>query len=245
VTGLPDVLIAAVAYSRRVALRVPDQTLAAVRPRLPHWWVDADVEPEKVWELSCVDEAEFVIGDLELWVAEHAIDRIFVHAGVVAIDGRALLLPGRSFSGKTTLTAALLRAGAVYGSDEYAVIDPAGLVHPYPRPLSIRGDEARSRVSAADLGADTFVGGLPVAAVAVLQYVPGSLYDTRSISSGTAILRLFDHTVCARPRPEAALDALIAAVSDASAVSGERGPAEQAVVLIQQLLLTTDPGMPA
>ena len=64
---------------------------------------------------------------------------MFVHAGVVAVDGRALLLPGGSFTGKTTLVAALLRAGAQYGSDEYAVLDEAGLVLPaYPRPLSIR-----------------------------------------------------------------------------------------------------------
>ena len=45
-------------------------------------------------------------------LAEHAVDRIFLHCGVIAIDGRALLLPGRSFAGKTTLTAALVRAGA-------------------------------------------------------------------------------------------------------------------------------------
>ena len=38
-------------------------------------------------------------------VAHDAPDRVFVHAGVVAQRGRAIVLPGRSMSGKTTLVA--------------------------------------------------------------------------------------------------------------------------------------------
>ncbi len=41
-------------------------------------------------------------------------------------------------AGKSTLVAELVRAGAEYYSDEYAVLDSAGGVHPYPRPLSVR-----------------------------------------------------------------------------------------------------------
>ena len=46
-------------------------------------------------------------------------------------------LPGHSFSGKSTLVAALVRAGAVYYSDEFAVLDPDGFVHPYAKALSL------------------------------------------------------------------------------------------------------------
>jgi hypothetical protein len=42
-----------------------------------------------------------------------------------------MVLPGKSFAGKTTLVAALVRAGAEYWSDEYAVLDANGDVHPY------------------------------------------------------------------------------------------------------------------
>src|SRR5262249_47349881 len=76
--------------------------------------------------------------DVALHVAEMAPDRVFVHAGVVGYQGRAILLPGRSFSGKTTLVVELVRAGAEYYSDEYAVLDTSGGVHPYSGPLSIR-----------------------------------------------------------------------------------------------------------
>ena len=88
---------------------------------------------------------------LQLYVAEWARRRIFVHAGVVGWRGRAILVPGRSFSGKTALIAAFVRAGATYYSDEYAVLDAKGRVHPYPRRLSIRSEGGRGarRCSAA------------------------------------------------------------------------------------------------
>jgi hypothetical protein len=44
--------------------------------------------------------------DLELFVAIHARTHTIVHAGVVGWRGRAIVIPGRSFSGKTSLTAA-------------------------------------------------------------------------------------------------------------------------------------------
>src|SRR5215211_2276681 len=64
-------------------------------------------------------------------IAQHAPAHIFVHAGVVAHRGHAVLIPGMTFSGKTTLVAELVRAGATYYSDEYAALDEDGLVHPY------------------------------------------------------------------------------------------------------------------
>ena len=51
---------------------------------------------------------------------------------MVGCGGGALLLPGGSFTGKTTLVGALVRAGAVYYSDQYALLDEDGLIHPYP-----------------------------------------------------------------------------------------------------------------
>ena len=48
----------------------------------------------------------------ELLAAERATDSLFVHAGVVAWNGRAIVMPGASFAGKTTLVQAWLEAGA-------------------------------------------------------------------------------------------------------------------------------------
>src|SRR6267142_2744385 len=62
---------------------------------------------------------------------------------------------GRSLSGKTTLVRELLRRGATYYSDEFAVVDDFGNIHPFPRPLGIREDStfAQTKYAAATLGA--------------------------------------------------------------------------------------------
>src|SRR3954451_22862673 len=45
-------------------------------------------------------------------IASDATEFVFIHAGVVADGNRAIVIPGRSFSGKTTLVHALVDAGA-------------------------------------------------------------------------------------------------------------------------------------
>lgn len=63
---------------------------------------------------------------------------VHVHAAVASLDGRAVILPGRSGAGKTTLVAALALAGWVYLSDEVAALDlHHAVVRPYPRPLAL------------------------------------------------------------------------------------------------------------
>ena len=81
-------------------------------------------------------------------VAERAPNHLFVHAGVVGWEGRAIVMPGASFAGKTTLVQAWLEAGATYYSDEFAVLDRAGRVHPFARPLTIRDGNDRRRLAA-------------------------------------------------------------------------------------------------
>src|SRR6266571_635115 len=76
--------------------------------------------------------------ELRKLVADLSRREIFVHAGVVEWRGRAIVIPGKTFTGKSSLTAAFVRAGARYLSDEYALIDAEGRVRPYPKPLSLR-----------------------------------------------------------------------------------------------------------
>ncbi len=66
---------------------------------------------------------------------------LFVHAGVVAVDGRAIVLPGLSRAGKSTLVLALLREGARLLSDELLAYDPArALLLPFPRAVKVRDE---------------------------------------------------------------------------------------------------------
>jgi hypothetical protein len=164
-------------------------------------------------------------------VAVWAPDRIFVHAGVVAHEGRALLVPGLSFSGKSTLVAALVRAGAVYLSDEFAVLDADGLVHPYPKPLSLRppSGEPTQEVTAEALGGTTGTGPTPVAAVAVTTYVPGARWDPSPLPPGETALALMSHAVPAQERPVETLRAVRRVAEGATCVRGQRGEAESVV----------------
>lgn len=171
-------------------------------------------------------------------VAVRAEQRLFVHAGVVGLDGRTLLLPGRSRSGKTTLVRELVRAGAVYFSDEYAVVDERGRVHPYPKPLSVRvrGTAARRRVTPGGLGAEVGAEPWPVGLVAAVAHRPGARWDPRALSPGEAVLALLDNTVRARSRPGPALRTLAAAVRGVPALAGPRGGARPAAAALLEVL---------
>ncbi len=109
---------------------------------------------------------------MHLYVGEYASNRVFVHAGVVGWRDRAIMLPGASGAGKSTLVAALLRAGARYYSDEYAVLDPHGLVHPFARPLSIRSQDgsASRRCGPEAFGGRAGETPLPLGLVAIAKY---------------------------------------------------------------------------
>lgn len=80
----------------------------------------------------------YALWDVHAFVAQWARDFLFLHAGVAARAGRALLLPATRDTGKTTLTAALVAAGFDYMSDELGPIDPlTGRVYPFPKQMSM------------------------------------------------------------------------------------------------------------
>ena len=143
-------------------------------------------------------------------------------------------MPGRSLSGKTTLVAELLRAGASFYSDEYAVLDLQGRVHPYPRALAIRevGSSKQTRRTPEALGAIVGARPLPVGLVVVSNYKVGAKWRPRSLSPGQGALALLDNTVSIRREPEKALHALTRAVSGAPILTGVRGEAKETVDLI-------------
>lgn len=177
-------------------------------------------------------------GALHFSVAIGARRRLFIHAGVVGWRGRAIVLPGRSRSGKTSLVKALVQAGATYYSDEYAVLDAQGRVHPYPKPLSLR-EEGRERPRLCRieaLGGRVGTRPLPVGLIAVTEHKPEAHWRPRVVSAGEAVLSLLDNTVLARYQPEQTLETLQRAVTGAVALKGKRGEAEEvAATLLKRM----------
>jgi hypothetical protein len=179
--------------------------------------------------------AASVAHDIHTYVAEQARQRVFVHAGAVGWQGRSIVLPGRSFAGKSTLVAALLRKGAQYLSDEFAIFDARGRVHPYARPLSIRptGGGPTRRVMAGELGGSTAHGPLPLGLVVVTRFEPDGKWKPGVLSPGAGMMRLIANTLAVRARPEESLRILAEAMRGSTVIETARGEAAEAA---EQLL---------
>jgi hypothetical protein len=96
-------------------------------------------------ELQVAERGE-VFRALEADLAARAAesrDYVMLHAAALERDGRILLVPGESGSGKSTVAAALLKRGFRYQSDEFAPLSADLTVWPYPLPLRLRETSLR------------------------------------------------------------------------------------------------------
>ena len=232
------------------------ELLPRILQTLPPGWNPADAEsPERRFTLRTEDGVTYVVryeggaisgsADLDValdvleslvrsYVALHAPELIFVHAGVVAHGDRAILIPGVSFSGKSTLVAELVRAGATYYSDEFAVLDAEGRTLPYAKPLALRnGTLSQTNHRVETLGGIAGEAPAPVGLVAVTRYRPRADWRPERRSAGQGVLALMANTIPARERPEESLSAIRNAVDGALVLEGERG---EAAPVVEQLL---------
>lgn len=186
-------------------------------------------------EISRAKHVETLLANLEsnlrLYVAEMTRRRVFVHAGVVGVGKQAIIIPARSMGGKSTLTAAFIGAGATYYSDEYAVLDSRGRVHPYAKPISIRNstDYSQTDYPVEEFGGVAGTRPLPVGLVLLTSYKKGARWRPTSLSPGKSVLAILDHTVSARRHPDKAFETLRAVVSSARVMKGVRGEAGDVV----------------
>jgi hypothetical protein len=166
--------------------------------------------------------------DAIIHVADHAPAFVFVHAGVVAWRGQALLFPGTSFAGKTTLVASLVRAGAIYYSDEYALLDDQGRVHPYARALQMRrpGRSRQRSVAVTQLEGVAGTSPIPVARIYFSRYAAGAAWNPEPMPPGLAALQMLPHTIPIRRTPSRVLKTLAAVTSAASCWASPRGDAD-------------------
>lgn len=156
-------------------------------------------------------------------IMSHAVrlhDHILhMHAGAVAHQGRLILLPAASGSGKTSLTSGLVAAGCTYFSDEVALLDRGtGRVRPAPVSLCVKQGAAKllARLfpGLEDLPVHTRTDGIPVrympppasalpdmdktlapALLVFPRYVPDAPTVARPLSRGAAFGRVLDECV--------------------------------------------------
>ncbi|HEX8393910.1 MAG TPA: hypothetical protein VF665_16325, partial [Longimicrobium sp.] len=128
--------------------------------------------------------------------------RTLVHAGaILGPDGRAWMLAGGSFSGKSTTCVTLIRAGWNYLADDHLVLgrDQEGglLLEGWPRRFNLdlgyqdgasRG--VRNRVDSQDFGPGQWVRSAPLAGVLFPRVEAGEPTSLRPISAADALSRL-------------------------------------------------------
>ena len=172
--------------------------------------------------------------DARHFVAEFAPGWVFVHAGAVAINGRALVIPGRSGAGKSTLVAALIDRGATYFSDEYAVFDDRGNVHAYPKPLTLR-DEGGSQVAVNHQQFGEELRPVPLGAVVVGAFAGlDTTWQPNTQSATQGMIALLDNAVAIRHQPARTMAFLRSALADVTVLVGARGDAGRAADAVME-----------
>ncbi len=167
---------------------------------------------------------------LRISIGEFATSWVFLHSGVVGWKGKAIVIPATSYGGKSTLVAELVKKGAEYYSDDYAVFDKDGLVHPFPRMLSMRGIEdehAQTDISIESIGGTIGTRQIPVSCVLLTRYREDGVWHPVILTPGQAILEMVPHTLAVRRETEYALAVLKTVVSGAIVVKSERGDAAE------------------
>ena len=180
---------------------------------------------------------DFVQSRVRLHVAENAPKHTFVHAGAVSIAGKALILPGNSYTGKTTLVLEMIKKGAKYISDEYAVLDTSARVLPFAKPISLRepGSYEQTDRDVEDFGAETVKTEVEPCTVVFSEYVKGSDWKPTKLSNGEGSMRMLEHCIPARKSPKRTLETLGLLSEKVSFYSVERQEAAEAADLIAEL----------
>lgn len=174
--------------------------------------------------------------DIDLTVARRSSQRLFVHAGVVGWRGVGIVIPGRGTIGKTTLVAELVRRGAVYYSDTFAVLDEQGWVHPYRSPIELDPDGNEQPHNLRLIREDSATEPLPVGLIVSGAYAPGIEWRPRVLRGPRAALPLIDNTVPAREEAPRIQQIMAGVARDAVVLLGSRAEAEEVAVLLLDII---------
>jgi hypothetical protein len=106
-------------------------------------------------------------------------------------------------------------------------------VHPYAKPLSVRGNGYRqTEHPVASFGGVAGEGPLPVGAIVVTTYKRGARWTPRPLSPGAGALALVANAVPAKERPDEVIRATSRAARDAVVIESDRGEAAEVAPLV-------------
>lgn len=178
----------------------------------------------KAREMPLTTALKILQKEIHVCVAEHAKRHVFIHAGVVTYNDRCIIFPGYSRAGKSTLVWSLIQAGAVYYSDEYAIFDKSGRVHPFALPIALRNNNPeRDRILPETVGSDP----LTPAVLAFARYRVGATWQPKELTPPATVMQLIRHSISIRSNPSLVLPVLKTVSLQVRAFAGLRGETNQ------------------
>ena len=157
----------------------------------------------------------------------------FVHAGCVGWRGRAIVVPGFSRAGTSTLVRALVDRGATHYSDAFALFDRRGRVHAFPAALRLQTSEGAGRRMSREREA---CAPLPLGLVVQTAYYEGAEWRPQPLAPAETVLALMPHAARANVEPAAVKSVLARAASFAVGIRTPRGDAAEAAARILEQL---------
>ncbi len=194
---------------------------------------------ERIQQFDELDETIFeaIESKIQLSLAVALPPRMyFLHAGAVAYKNIGIIIPGSSFSGKTTLTKEFLKFGAEYYSDDCAVIDNYGNLYPYSKTLSIRNRLQESEIVRVEsVGAVNGCRPVPVKLVVLAEYKKRHAWKSHKMSNGETVFELSKNLFYPASMtlyPNETFQALANIVKQSKILSGKRGEAAELVKMV-------------
>ena len=131
-----------------------------------------------------------------------------------------------------------MRAGAEYFSDEFAVLDRSGRVHPFAKPISLHrsAPSKNESLTVEAIGGRTAEKRARVGMILATRYQRGARSRFREVSPGQGVLELMRNAYAARSAPSQVLRASRNACTGAILLRGLRGEAQQVVELLARVL---------
>ncbi|MEM7031764.1 MAG: hypothetical protein AAF629_19575 [Chloroflexota bacterium] len=224
------------AYGRNIGIRVSDEAVLSqlVQVFPPGWEVSDQEEVEMLYSFKVggagkrkgvrhynllyagsgqlvrthdMDEVfDTLRQHLSFLVATSSTEGFFIHGGVVGWQDQAIVILGPEGSGRTTLVKELVKAGASYYSDQYAVLNEDGHVLPYLSNPATRNDDGQyeNECLPEQLG-EVGTKPLPVGLALMTTYENGAHWQVRPVSVGQAMLAWLEYAVVTRFQPEDAM----------------------------------------
>lgn len=119
--------------------------------------------------------------------------RFYLHAGAFVWNNRGIIVPGESFSGKTTLVKEFVKAGAVYITDDLTILAETGEILPFPRTLEVRTETGRELQTAESLGGRTLTEKVKLEIILFTEFEEKAEWKPQILPPGQAVLKLMDN----------------------------------------------------